>query len=115
MGATPTAKAEEAFRYPGATPPLSANGTNNAIVWAIESDAYGSSGPAVLHAYNATNVAQEIYNSSQNIARDNPGAAVEFTLPTIVNGKVYVGAEYAVSVFGNGNFLAVPTISPNGG
>src|SRR5665213_411672 len=112
---TPAAQGSTAYTYPGATPTVSANGTNNGIVWAIQSSAYGSSGAAVLHAYNATNVAQEFYNSSQLLSRDNPGAAVEFTLPTVVNGKVYVGGQYAMSVFGNGIFLAAPTISPNGG
>ncbi len=115
MSTTPVARGTAAFGYPGATPSISANGNYNAIVWAVQSDAYGSGGPAVLHAYNATNVAQELYNSSQILARDNPGVAVEFTLPSIVNGKVYVGTEYAVSVFGNGLFIATPTISPNGG
>jgi hypothetical protein len=115
INTTPVAKGSTAYTYPGATPAVSANGTNNGIVWAIQSSAYGSSGPAVLHAFNATNVAQEFYNSSQNLARDNPGPAVLFTVPAVVNGKVYVGGQYAVSVFGNGIFLAAPTISPNGG
>jgi hypothetical protein len=112
---TPVAKGTTAYTYPGATPTISANGTTNGILWALQSSAYGSSGPAVLHAFNATNVAQEIYNSSQNLSRDNPGPAVLFTVPAVVNGKVYVGGQYTASVFGNGIFLAAPTISPNGG
>jgi uncharacterized repeat protein (TIGR03806 family) len=115
INTTPVAQGTTAYTFPGATPTVSANGTSNGIVWAIQSSAFNSSGPAVLHAYNATNVAQELYNSSQNLARDNPGGAVKFTPPVIVNGKVYVAAEYAVSVFGTAIFLAAPTISPGGG
>jgi uncharacterized repeat protein (TIGR03806 family) len=103
------------FGFPGATPTISANGNNNGIAWIIQADAYLSSGPAVLHAYNATNLAIELYNSSQNLSRDNPGGAVKMTPPVIAGGKVYVGAEYALSVFGPGIFLATPTISPAGG
>lgn len=117
MTTNPVSKALSPFAFPGATPSISANGIKNGIVWAIQSDFYGNSGPAVLHAYNATNVAIELYNSSQAESgfRDYPGAAVKFSTPTIANGKVYVGAEYAFSVFGLGTFLAPPTFTPNGG
>ena len=115
ISAMPVESSSVTFGFPGATPVVSANGTSNAIVWAIQADAYGSSGPAVLHAFNAANLSQELYNSSQNPSRDNPGAAVKMSVPTITGGKVYVGAEYELSVFGNPVYLTAPAIAPNGG
>jgi len=113
--ATPASKATTSFSAYGGTPTLSAYGANNGIAWTLQSDAFDSGGPAILHAYNATNLAQELYNSSQNLARDNPGGAIKMTTPTVANGKVYVGAQYALSVFGFSVFLAPPAISPGGG
>ncbi len=109
----PTSISGTAISFPGFSPSISANGTNNGIVWGIDSTA-NQGGPAVLHAYNAANVAQELYNSSQNLARDNPGLAIKFTMPTVANGKVYVGAVRQLSVFGNLSPLPAPVISPNG-
>ena len=112
----PASSSGTSFAGYGTTPSVSANGTNNGIVWSIQTDGASPSdtGAAVLHAYPATNLSRELYNSSQNFTRDNPGAGVKYTVPTIANGKVYAGAQYALSVFGYTAFLATPTISPNG-
>ena len=111
----PVSLSGTSFSALGGTPVISANGTNNSIVWALQSDGAGSSSAVVLHAYNATNLAQELYNSSQNFARDNPGSAIKMTTPAVANGKVFVPAQYALSIFGTSLFLATPTISPVGG
>jgi hypothetical protein len=109
------------FGFPGATPSISANGTTNGIVWLIDSSQYGNPGPgpgpAVLHAFNATNVASELYNSTQAGAnRDAAGDAVKFAVPTVTNGKVYVGATNEVDVYGLLSGVtataATPVISP---
>jgi outer membrane protein assembly factor BamB len=92
---TATAQTSNSFAYPGATPSVSANGTSNGIVWAVE-----NSGTAVLHAYDATNL-NELYNSNQaSGSRDHFGAGNKFITPTIVNGKVFVGTTNGVAVFG---------------
>jgi hypothetical protein len=84
------------FGSPGATPVISANGTNNGVIWAM-----ANANPAVLTAYNPTNLTTELYNSAQAaLNRDRLTNGVKFTLPVTVNGKVYVGNQYRVSVFG---------------
>ncbi len=64
-------------------------------MWAIE-----SSGGGTLRAYDAGNLASELYNSGQNRTRDNLGSYVKFSTPTIVNGKVYAGTQNSLAVFG---------------
>jgi len=97
---TPVTRSTSSFGGVGYTPSISANGTNSAIAWVIDTSAYASKGPAVLHAYNATNLAQELYNSSQNLARDNPGGAVKYAVAVVADGKVFVRGEDTLSVFG---------------
>lgn len=95
LSTAPAFQTSNTFSYPGATPSISANGTSNAIVWAVE-----NTSPAVLHAYNATNL-NELYNSNQaSGGRDQFGAGNKFITPTIVNGKVFVGTPNGVAVFG---------------
>lgn len=92
---TPTA-----FGYPGTNPSVSANQDTGAIVWAIETDQYGSGGSSILHAYDATDVGSELYNTTQNNSRDDPGGAVKFSVPTVANGRVYVGAAGRLTAYG---------------
>jgi len=77
-------------------PVVSANGTSNGIVWAHQ-----NGNPAVLHAYDASNLARELYNSSQAAnGRDQFGAGNKFITPMIADGKVFVGTQAGVAVFG---------------
>jgi len=112
IAATPTATATASFGAYNGGPVVSANGTNNGIVWVLNGG--GGGGTEVLYAYNATNIAQTLYSSSQLLTRDNPGGGIKMITPTVANGKVYVGAQYGLSVYGFTTFLATPTISPNG-
>jgi hypothetical protein len=97
LSTSPRSRSVASFTYPGTTPSVSANGLSNGIVWTIEH----SDPNDILHAYNARNLANELYNSNQaRNNRDQFGTASHFGTPTIVNGKVYVGTVNSVAVFG---------------
>jgi hypothetical protein len=88
------------YRFPGGTPSVSAAGTQNGIVWILDTSAYctlqttNGCGPAVLHAYDATDLTKELWSSAMAAAgTDAAGHAVKFAVPTIANGKVYVGTR----------------------
>jgi hypothetical protein len=93
---TPKSQSSTQFPYPGTAPSVSANGTANGIVWAHE-----NTNPAVLHAYDASNLAHELYNSNQApAARDQLGPGNKFITPTVADGKVFVSSGESVAIFG---------------
>ena len=97
----PAAVSSETFGDPGANLSISADGSSDGIVWSLENTGSRTMpGVAVLPAYNAANVGQELYNSNQAGTRDQPGNAVKFAVPTIANGKVYVGTQTGLTVYG---------------
>lgn len=99
VSSTPVAIGSVTYGSPGASPVVSANGNSNGIVWAIEADGYGAGTPAILHAYDAV-TAIELYNSTQAGTRDTAGAAIKFTPPTVIGGKVYVPTAVELDVYG---------------
>lgn len=103
---TPTSQSTTTYSGRGTMPSISSQGTSNGIVWAIDATQFGipgshGLGPAVLHGYDANNLATEFWNSSQAPNnRDQAGNAVKFSVPTIANGRVYVGTQSTVEVYG---------------
>lgn len=115
----PTSVSSRKIGYPGAGPAISSLGATNGIVWVIDSFMHGTptggywqngkpspwpaskSGPAVLHAYDALDLGKELWNSAQaDNNRDQAGHAVKFSVPTVANGKVYVGTQTELTVYG---------------
>jgi hypothetical protein len=92
---SPTSHTANNFPYPGTTPTISANQTSNGIVWAV-----ANSNPAVLYAFDATNLATKLYDSNQAGSRDQFGPGNKFITPVVANGKVFVGTQTGVAVFG---------------
>jgi hypothetical protein len=94
--ATTPVQTGASFTYPGVLPSVSANGASNGIIWAIE-----NTGTAVLHAYAANDLTQELYNSNQaSNGRDHFGSGNKFITPMIADGKVFAATTNSVAVFG---------------
>ena len=100
LAAQAAAQSTTRINDPG-TPAISANGSKNGIVWILSTKVWnGSDRPAILLAYDASNVAHELYNSTQNAERDRAGNALRFTIPTVANGRVYVPTKRRIEVYG---------------
>jgi len=98
---TPVSRTNQVFNGElGGTASVSANGTSAGIVWTLDVSGYAAGSPVVLHAYNANDLSQELYNSNQAGSRDVLGAAVKFTVPTIADGRVFVGTQNTVEILG---------------
>ena len=96
LSGAPTSQSPTSYTYPGALPSISANGTTSGILWAVENN-----GTAVLHAYDASNLGTELYNSNQAPgSRDHFGGGNKFVTPMIANGRVYLGTPSGIAVFG---------------
>jgi hypothetical protein len=112
LSTTPVSQSTNIFPI-GATPSSSGNGTKNGIIWATErQEALGLEPgqlPAILYAYDASNVATTLYNSAQNATRDTGGCANKFQVPVVANGKVYVATQNEIDVFG---LLGTPPAAP---
>jgi len=98
ISASPRSLSTGVYNQRGATPAVSANGTTGGIVWALDIGAYPT-GPAVLNGYDATNLANQLYSSPTSGA-GAAGLATKFSVPTVANGKVYVGTQGQLDVFG---------------
>ena len=103
--AVAASQSNETYAYPNPTPVISASPSGGAIVWALDNnangtdDSSGAPGPAILRAYDATNLATTLY-SSATLPADAAGIAAKFTLPVVANGHVYVVGTGALSVYG---------------
>jgi hypothetical protein len=100
LSSAPTSQSLNVFGFPGSTPAISANGAQNGIVWALEHAAFRTGFPAVLHAYDAIDVSHELYNTQQVGSRDSLPNGVGFAVPTVANGRVYVGTLSELAIFG---------------
>jgi outer membrane protein assembly factor BamB len=98
LSTSPTSTSPQTYGYPGGAIAVSANGTSNGILWAVRKNGAAS---GILHAYDAANLATELYNSEQSGSRDTLAApAAKFSIPLVVNGKVFVATESSLVVFG---------------
>jgi outer membrane protein assembly factor BamB len=102
---TPAKSTTVMFGWKTCTPTVSASGTTNGIVWLVQAEGFRPTVPAILHAFDATDLGKELYNTEQaataaGAKRDQPGIGIKFSIPTVANGKVYLGTVGEVTVYG---------------
>ncbi|MDE3136761.1 MAG: pyrrolo-quinoline quinone [Acidobacteriota bacterium] len=97
LSAAPVSQSPDSFDYPGTTPAVSSNGNKNAIVWGLDTGGYVAGSPTILRAYDATDLAHELYTNAHT-GRGGPG--VKFATPTVAHGMVYYGTQNSLEVYG---------------
>jgi hypothetical protein len=108
LSTSPTSRGADTYAYPGNSPSISANGSANGILWAVDK------GSNQLRAYNAANLATELYTSAQAAGnRDALGSAIKFAVPTVANGHVYVGTGNALVTYGLLTTATQPPAAPS--
>lgn len=115
LSSAPVQQSTHTFEYPGSTPSISANGDASdpgatAVVWVVDP---GST--AGLLAYAARDLSKPLYDSRSLQRGDDPGPYVRFSVPTVANGKVFVGTRNGLAVYGPGLWAPVPDIAPPSG
>ncbi len=100
LSSSPVMEGADVFGGHGATASLSSNASSAGILWEIDSTNAGSGGAAVLHAYDAASLSNELYTSEQAGGRDTAGPAVKFSLPTVADGHVFVGTASELDIYG---------------
>jgi hypothetical protein len=102
LATSPNEMSGHEFNFPGCSPAVSADGSSNGIIWATDTSTYGNAGaslgPTVLYAYQAGTLTM-LWNSSET-GTDTAGNATKFATPTIANGKVYIGTQTQLDVYG---------------
>ncbi len=95
LSTAPVSTSNISFPYPGATPSISANVSQNGIVWAIR-----NSGNAELYAFDANDLTVVLYHSNEKKFRDKTSGYVKFQVPTVADGRVFVGSQKRITAFG---------------
>jgi fibronectin type 3 domain-containing protein len=107
LSTSPVSQSSDIFNWPGSTPSISANGTNNGIAWMMDRSRNQ------LRAFDASNLANELWTSAQAPNnRDALGTVVKFTVPTVANGRVYVGTASSLVTYGLLNSVSTPPQAP---
>ena len=103
LSTSPTSQSAAIYPLRGGAFAVSANGNANAIVWVVQSNgasANNVNAPGVLYAYDATNLADELYDSTESGSRDTMDLAAKFSIPLVANGKVFVGSQSELTAYG---------------
>jgi hypothetical protein len=101
LSTAPASQSARTFSNPGAVLAISSNGDTAGIVWALQGDGFTPTHPAVLYAYDASDLTKELYDSAQAPGmRDVAGLSSKFMVPTVANGHVYVGTQTELDVYG---------------